>query len=217
MNISVFSCCLCAGVYHSKTPLVAHSHPVTSSLPMNQQDNELMTRVADDDEAAIQELITRFSPLLFKVAWQFNPSNAEAEDAVQEIFIRLWRTADRYDPKRAKLVTWVMLLARRYLIDRLRRASSRPRTMVLQPDHERPEKDGTSSEAGMLKNEQSTRLMARIDQLPDMQKIVIERTYLLGYTLREVSQQINAPLGTVKSALSRGLARLREQERDTAE
>jgi RNA polymerase sigma-70 factor (ECF subfamily) len=78
---------------------------------MGQDDWLLMHRVADGDEGAVAELYDRFGSLVYKVARQLLPSRAEAEDAVQEVFIRLWQTADRYDPRRAKLVTWVMLIA----------------------------------------------------------------------------------------------------------
>ena len=90
---------------------------------MSQQDWMLMRRIADGDEQAVAELYDRFAALVFKVSRQLLPSRTDADDAVQEIFVRLWRTADRYDPRRAKLVTWVMLITRRHLIDRLRRSA----------------------------------------------------------------------------------------------
>ena len=179
---------------------------------MSQQDWMLMHRVAAGDEEAIAILYDRFSPLVYRVAWQFNPSRAEAEDAVQEVFIRLWQTADRYDPRRAKLVTWVMLIARRHLIDRLRRQAVRPGTMTLEGDG--PGEHASHEEAPgeqTRRDEAMAQLMQRIAELPDLQREVIERAYLQGYTLREVSEQLDAPLGTVKSALSRGLARLRDR------
>lgn len=94
-------------------------------------DFRLMQRVAAGERGAVEELYDRFAPLVFKSARQVLSSNAEAEDAVQEIYLRLWQTADRYDPRRAKLVTWVMLLTRRHLIDRLRRRASKPPPMHL--------------------------------------------------------------------------------------
>ena len=95
-----------------------------------QQDWMLMQRVGHGEEAAMAELYDRFGGLVYKTARQTMPSRAEAEDAVQETFIRLWQTADRFDPARAKLVTWVMLITRRHLIDRLRRKGA---SIALEP------------------------------------------------------------------------------------
>lgn len=172
----------------------------------------LMHRVAEGDEDAVAELYDRFGALVFKVARQLMPSHAEAEDAVQEVFVRLWRTADKYDPRRAKLVTWVMMIARRHLIDRIRRSAVRPTTGSIEgdpTDSDRTDQPGTDSEHA----ERNAALLERIAELPELQRTVIERAYLQGFTLREVSEQLDAPLGTIKSALSRGLARLRERAR----
>ena len=173
-------------------------------------DFRLMQRVAAGERGAVEELYDRFAPLVFKSARQVLSSNAEAEDAVQEIYLRLWQTADRYDPRRAKLVTWVMLLTRRHLIDRLRRRASKPPPMHLD------ESGGgvATSKPNMSRvadSESSKQLRECINELPELQRLVIERSYLQGFTLREVASQLDAPLGTVKSALSRGLHRLREK------
>lgn len=171
-----------------------------------------MQRIARGDERAIEELYDRFQSLVFKAARQILPTRAESEDAVQEVFIRLWQTADRFDPQRAKLVTWVMLIARRHLIDRLRRNIANPHPVAL--DTEWAEGAGParspSPEQKPIETERNERLRLRITTLPALQRVVIERAYLQGFTLREVSEQLGAPLGTVKSALSRALAKLRE-------
>ncbi|MFO0895291.1 MAG: sigma-70 family RNA polymerase sigma factor [Phycisphaerales bacterium] len=169
-----------------------------------------MRRVATGDEAAISDLYDRFGALVFKTSRQVLTSRAEAEDAVQEIFIRLWRTADRFDPRRARLVTWVMLIARRHLIDRLRRKGARPEQLGFDPQLDRYESAGPKDPTPGP-SEASPKLRERLRELPELQRQVIERAYLQGFTLREVSQQLNAPLGTIKSALSRGLARLRDR------
>ncbi len=177
--------------------------------PQDHQDWLLMQRVGGGQESAVAELYDRFGGLVYKASRQTMPSRAEAEDAVQETFIRLWQTADRFDPNRAKLVTWVMLIARRHLIDRLRRKGARPEQLGLDPamDMLGPVSD-TREPIGSFDVEV---LRRRVQELPDLQRTVIERTYLQGFTLREVSEQLDAPLGTVKSALSRGLAKLRER------
>jgi RNA polymerase sigma-70 factor (ECF subfamily) len=187
-----------------------------SSLEQEGIDFELMQRVARDEEAAIEELYARFGALVFQAARQVLRSRSETEDAVQEVFVRLWQTADRFDPQRAKLVTWVMLITRRHLIDRLRRQSARPERNAVdearfdgggvpaRPD----ERLGASEEA----NEGRERLRRQLARLPELQRTVIERAYLQGFSLREIAVQLDAPLGTIKSALSRGLAKLRELE-----
>ena len=180
------------------------------TLSMNQQDWMLMHRVAAGDEAAVVELYERFSSLVFKVARQLLPTRPEAEDAVQEIFVRLWQTADRYDPRRAKLVTWVMLIARRHLIDRIRRNAVRRTTTTYQAEPGTAKTDH-GPDYSPQEDERNSRLLQQLAGLPELQRVVIERAYLYGFTLREVSEQLEAPLGTVKSALSRGLARLRER------
>lgn len=178
--------------------------------PLEQEDWSLMRRVAAGDEDAVAVLYDRFGALIYKAARQVLSSRAEAEDAVQDIFVRLWRTADRFDPRRARLVTWVMLIARRHLIDRLRRRGSRPEQLGLES---RPEGMHLAASAGGTPTpaEGSAKLRDRLRELPQLQREVIERAYLQGFTLREVSVQLNTPLGTVKSALSRGLQRLRDR------
>jgi len=175
-----------------------------------------MQRVAADDEAALEELYGRFGTLVFQSARQVLRSRAETEDAVQEVFVRLWQTADRFDPQRAKLVTWVMLITRRHLIDRLRRQSARPERGAIEesqvggggPAARVEDRLGVSEEA----SESRERLKRQLGRLPELQRTVIERAYLQGFSLREIAAQLDAPLGTVKSALSRGLAKLRELE-----
>ncbi|MGI9013594.1 MAG: sigma-70 family RNA polymerase sigma factor [Phycisphaerales bacterium] len=177
---------------------------------MNNEDWSLMQRVQNGEEEAIAELYERFGSLVFKSAKQVLSSTAEAEDAVQEVFIRLWQSAHRYDPERARLVTWVMLITRRHLIDRLRRRAARPSSAALDATQGGPD-DHPARPQTIPSDEGSSELRRRLAELPDMQREVIERAYFQGFTLREVSEQLNTPLGTIKSALSRGLSRLRER------
>ncbi len=175
-------------------------------------DLDLMRRVSANDAAAVAELYDRFGSLVYRLAYQAMPSRADAEDAVQEIFVRLWRTSQRYDPKRAALVTWVMLISRRHLVDRLRRARARVKPTPLderQTEHAVGAQPG-EPDAGMDRGERFAKLMARINKLPELQKTVVTRAYLGGQTLRQIGEELNTPIGTIKSALSRALVRLRE-------
>jgi RNA polymerase sigma-70 factor, ECF subfamily len=175
-------------------------------------DLRLMQRVASNDAAAMSELYDRFGSLVYRLAYQAMPTRADAEDAVQEVFVRLWRTADRYDPKRAALVTWVMLISRRHLVDRLRRARARLKASALDEKLGlSPAPAATEPDAGIQKDERFAALMERIAKLPELQRTVVTRAYLGGQTLRQIGEELNTPIGTIKSALSRALVRLRER------
>lgn len=176
-------------------------------------DLDLMRRVAANEADAVAALYDRFGSLVYRLAYQVMPTRADAEDAVQEVFVRLWRTADRYDPKRAALVTWVMLISRRHLVDRLRRARARVKATALDEKHgqQTQASEAASPDAGVQRDERFAELMGRISRLPELQRTVVTRAYLGGQTLRQIGEELKTPIGTIKSALSRALVRLRER------
>lgn len=187
-------------------------------------DHVLMQRVAENDPAAVAELYDRFGALVYRMAYQLLPTKAEAEDAVQEVFIRLWQSAGRYDPARARLATWVMLITRRHLVDQLRRNKVRPSYSGLDDSWPAFESATSSNRFGggspggndspsrlLERDERREELLKKIEALPELQRQVVELAYLGGRTLREIGQDLNKPIGTVKSALSRALAGLRER------
>lgn len=176
-----------------------------------ERDLDLMRRVAAGEEAALAMLYERFGSLVYRMAFQAVPSKSEAEDAVQEIFVRLWRTASRYDPSRAALVTWVILISRRQLVDRMRRSRARLRPASLDESQGGPMVEVGGSVSGMERDERLAAMLKRIDALPELQRTVVKRAYLGGQTLRQIGEELNTPLGTIKSALSRALTRLRER------
>ena len=175
-------------------------------------DLDLMRRIAADDESAVEEMYDRFGSLVYRMAYQAMPTRADADDAVQEVFVRLWKTADRFDPKRAALVTWVMLITRRHLVDRLRRTRARISAGSMEEAAVRDERRETAAVgSGLERDERFGLVMEKIAELPDLQQAVVTRAYLGGQTLRQISEELGTPLGTVKSALSRALVRLRER------
>lgn len=174
-------------------------------------DLALMRRVAANEEAAVEELYDRFGSLVYRMAYQAMPTRSEAEDAVQEVFVRLWRTAGRYDDTRSALVTWVMLISRRHLVDKLRRSKARPRATSLDVAQGPVPEAAAERSSRMVTDERLKVLMKRIEALPELQRTVVTRAYLGGQTLRQIGEELNTPLGTIKSALSRALVRLRER------
>ena len=194
----------------------AQSPPPLRAEDLDGQDRidyELMQGVAVNSESSVSELYDRFGSLVFRMSYQSMPTRSEAEDAVQEIFVRLWRTADRYDPRKAALVTWVMLLTRRHLVDKLRRKRARIKTAVLDDSLASGVGAWIESNAGerLVNDEHFAALVKKIETLPELQQTVVLRAYLGGQTLRQISEELGTPLGTIKSALSRALVRLRER------
>lgn len=178
---------------------------------MDSEDLDLMTRVATGEEEAVSQLYDRFGSLVYRMAYQTMPTRAEAEDAVQEVFVRLWRTAERYDPKRAALVTWVMLISRRHLVDKLRRNQARVRASALE---EAAVADGAARQDDLGRMQDAERfaeILEKVQTLPELQRTVVMRAYLGGQTLRQIGEELDTPIGTIKSALSRALVRLRER------
>ena len=191
----------------------ARSVPVQNATMNSANDKhadlKLMQRIAAGEESAVVELYDRFGSLVYRLAYQAMPSRDEAEDAVQEVFVRLWKTADRYDPARAALVTWVLLITRRHLVDRLRRSQSRIKPVKMNEEFRPPIAEPVDGES--IENEERfASLMEKIATLPELQRTVVMRAYLGGQTLRQIGEELDTPIGTVKSALSRALVRLRE-------
>ncbi|MEO1007451.1 MAG: sigma-70 family RNA polymerase sigma factor [Planctomycetota bacterium] len=179
-------------------------------------DQTLMQGVASGDEKAIGELYDRFGSLVYRMAYQTMPTRADAEDAVQEIFVRLWKTADRYDSSRAALVTWVMLLSRRHLVDRLRRSQARLKTTMLADSGNQGPGVPAANLSRLEQDERYRDVLAHVKTLPELQQRVVIRAYLGGQTLRQIGEELDTPIGTIKSALSRALVRLRERSVEEA-
>lgn len=185
---------------------------MTARKEQDAVDLDLMRRIAADDQTAVEEMYDRFGSLVYRMAYQAMPTRADADDAVQEVFVRLWKTADRFDPKRAALVTWVMLITRRHLVDRLRRSRARISAGSIEESAVRDESRETETVgSGLERSERFAQVMEKIAELPELQQSVVTRAYLGGQTLRQISEELETPLGTVKSALSRALVRLRER------
>ena len=166
----------------------------------------LLPRIAAGDADAVREVVATYGGLLLALAKRWSPDAADAEDAVQEICFDLWRSAHRFDPARASERGFIAMVARRRLIDRMRRRS---RSLALEP---LPEEFDLAIEDG---DEPAERTAAALDarealeQLTPMQRRCLELHLLDGRTHDEVAQAVALPLGTVKSHIRRGLLRAR--------
>lgn len=167
----------------------------------------ILQRVAGGDAAAVRECLDRFGGLVWSLARRLTPTASEAEDAVQEIFIDVWKSSGRYDPSIASETAFVAMIARRRLIDRQRRAGRRP--------NEEQVPEGAASEVSAPGDRATVgddvqRVSRAFDQLSDEQQRVLRLSIHQGLSHEKISRATGLPLGTVKTHARRGLIKLRE-------
>ncbi|MBY6205186.1 sigma-70 family RNA polymerase sigma factor [Halomonas denitrificans] len=171
-------------------------------------DGQLLQRIADGDRSAVSECIDRYSGLVWSLARRFIAIEADAEEAVQDVFMELWSKADRFDPDKAAEATFVSMVARRRLIDRGRKESRLPDRQPLADLEQQLSKDG---HAAIEASVESERVLQAIDRMEPDQRRVLRMATWLGMTHAAIAEETDLPLGTVKSHLRRGLIRIREQ------
>lgn len=170
-------------------------------------DAPLLGRVAAGDGEAVQACLDRFGNLVWSLARRFTPNQADAEDAVQEIFIDLWSSAARYDSTRASETTFVAMVARRRLIDRLRKSRRQPgmEELASTADLQHPD---ASPDVGL--RDDAARAARVLRTLKPEQQQVIKLAVYEGHTHQSIADALQMPLGTVKTHLRRGLLKVRE-------
>ena len=176
-------------------------------------DRDLMRRIADGDEAALGELYDRFAASLSALAYRILHDEADAEEVVQEIFVHAWRRADRYDPARSSVSTWLVLVTRSRAIDRLRTRKVVDRTH----DRVRLEAPSYESPAGarhVQESERRKRVRGALGELPAEQRQVLDLAYYGGLTQVEIAAAADIPLGTVKTRTLLAMRKLRDALRD---
>jgi RNA polymerase sigma factor (sigma-70 family) len=170
-------------------------------------DEAVVALVARSDDTALAELYDRFGRVAYGVALRVLRDEKLAEDAVQEAFLAAWRSADRFMPERGKASTWILTLVHRRAVDLVRREDRR-RAETLTDDREPNPVDSAEDDA-WLRFERE-RVQAALRQLPDQQREALELAYYGGFTQSELAERLGQPVGTIKSRMFTGLARLRE-------
>ena len=170
-------------------------------------DEAIVALTARGDEVAFGELYDRYGRVAYGLALRVLRDQALAEDAVQEAFLAIWRGASRFIPERAKASTWIMTLVHRRAVDVVRREERRRAEPL---DDLEPAGRGASAEDVAWLRLERERVQAALSQLPDAQREAIELAYYGGFTQSELAERLGEPLGTIKSRMFAGLARLRE-------
>jgi RNA polymerase sigma-70 factor (ECF subfamily) len=166
-------------------------------------DGDLLQRIADGDDGAFDTLYRRFARPLYGLALRMLRDRGRAEDAVQETFTSIWRSAASYRPERGPGAPWLYAVARNAIVDRARARgdatfSDPPETVAQDAG---PDEQAQSSYV-------SWRVHRAVGDLPEHEREVLELAYWGGLSQSEVAQFLDIPLGTVKTRTRSGLARL---------
>ncbi len=174
------------------------------------EDEQLIMRVAAGDRRAFETLYDRYAATVFGVTMKMLGDRELAEDAVQEIFWRVWKRAASFDRSRA-FAPWLFGIAHNYTIDELRRRRVRPQQVFEDEEHpilsDIPDETDVG-EAAVLTDQRRIVLEA-LDQLPEEQRQALLLAYFGGLTQQEIAQKLGNPLGTVKTRMRLGLQKLR--------
>lgn len=187
------------------SPSIPEKSPTAS-----REDVELLAAMAEGDPQALSELYDRFSANLLALARRVLHSTEDAEEVLQEVFIHAWNRADRYDPARSSVSTWLVLITRSRAIDRLRSRKVGDRTTAaLQQetlhDHTSPEGVGN-----VLAHERRERVREEMTRLPPEQREVLDLAFYGGMTQSEIAESTGIPLGTVKTRTLLAMKKLRK-------
>lgn len=175
---------------------------------MANSNESILERIGAGDQSAVAEALDSFGGLVWSIARNWCDNAADAEDATQEIFLEIWKSAARYDPNSGSEAVFISTIARRRMIDRLRAKDRRPRTEPLDEGLTLGIADPAPDTAMLAADaEIAARAVAELD--PGHQQILLMGV-VQGMTHSEIAEATGKPLGTVKTQIRRGLVRVRE-------
>ncbi len=168
-------------------------------------DAAAVARVAAGDAVALQDLYDRYGRVIYSFAYRLTQDSTLSEECVQDVFLALWRRAADFDPTRAKLTTWLFVVARNRAIELGRQKTRRPELRDdLEPVGSSPDPADLVAVA-----DESQRVAEAMAELPEDQLAVLRLSYFDGLSHSEIAEVIGIPLGTVKGRMRLALERLR--------
>ena len=172
----------------------------------NQQN--LLAEVATGESKAFEKLIKKYGNLIWSIARRYLSNQAEAEDAVQEIFLALWQSASRFDANKGSEITFIATIARRRLIDGLRKNNKHK---ILQSIDDSISNDVFQQKSNLEKNAELSLAIGILETLEKKDQELLSLSIYQGYSHVEIAKLLNLPLGTVKTKIRRNLMKIREK------
>lgn len=172
-------------------------------------ERELLARISGGDQSALGVLFDRVGSRVYGVILWVVRDQAQAEEVTQEVMLEVWTNASQFDAARGSPRSWLVTMARRRAIDRVRsEQASRDRTRRIGIRDMQPSFDEVSEQ--VLLGEEHAEIRDALAGLTDLQRQAIELAYYRGHTYREVAELLDTPLGTIKTRMRDGLIRLRD-------
>lgn len=170
----------------------------------------MLLSVAQGDQSAFERLYDALSSRVLGLIVRLLRDHAQAEEVTQEVFLEVWQNATRYDQTKGGAVTWILTMAHRRAVDRVRSSQAgRDRDTRIGIRDYRPEYDEVAESAEIrLENERVKKALGR---LTDLQRQAVTLAYYGGFSHSEVAEMLHVPLGTVKTRLRDGMIRLRDE------
>jgi RNA polymerase sigma-70 factor, ECF subfamily len=173
-------------------------------------DQGALERMARGEHEALGELYDRHGRLIYSLALRVVRDSGDAEDVVQEVLAQIWKQAARFDLTRGNVVAWLVTLTRTRSIDLIRRRRARPELMSrLERVEQRDEAPGQDVQVEWQVRAREIR--QALDSLPTLQRVALELAFYEGLTHAEIADQLEVPLGTVKTRIRQGLLKLRDR------
>lgn len=170
-------------------------------------DTSILQRIAVEDKTAVEECLDKYGRLVWSLALNFLTSREDAEDAVQDIFIDIWKYAGRFDAEKSGEANFISLIARRRLIDRLRKSSRQPQTFFSEEILQNHSADFDKKLQNYIEAKEAVQ---HLNRLNPQQRKVIQMSIYSGMSQSEIAEETGLPLGTVKSLIRRGFQKIRE-------
>ena len=167
----------------------------------------ILKRIAEGDKTAVQDCLNAYGGLVWSLARRLSSNSDEAEDAVQEIFIDIWKNAARFDETQASETTFVAMIARRRLIDRLRKTNRQPNINSLEDVLVETFVGNNQDLQVCVEAKEAAEAMKH---LRPEQRQILHLSIVQGFSHQEIADALKMPLGTVKTHARRGLLQVRE-------
>ncbi len=194
---------------------------IHTQIVRNEEDLKLMMQVVKRDTIALSALYDRYSALVYTMALKMVKATDEAEDLVQEVFMQVWNKAAMFAETKGSVYTWIVTIARRKAIDRLRSSQNVNKGVSLDDDEMTFEVPDAAYAANPLhatiSSEYEELMKAGLALLTNDQRTILELSYYEGFTQQQIAEKLGVPLGTVKTRMRQGLIKLRDYLKERME